>query len=599
MQSGKQKKEAAKAAEAYVTSFEEAITESLSQGDTESVVSLMNQMVGGKDEMSKKTRQISSFNKKYEELFRTLESEVAPALDRYDDNMGRLAQATGMTTAQIEQAANEMGINLTEEIKNFPGLASAIAGGAGWAPGQIIPGMNAVGVGAALDTFTKPQITQQAAEAVDQTGKEIKDILGGGGAVGQDLIGKYLQDAMTLEMSKGLNFMDAFSEMYKKVGIAGEGMYQDGFQFEGQEAALRDPLVNMMNEAFRAFMNDPANPLGSSFTSLNAQTMEQSGVSINPKKEALSLENQFIAASTTGDVEKMANISKMLSDIALWAEDARWNAKASGFKDPAMNAAANYEGYGMQPKVPEHILRPDDISAVFADPSISAALTGVYTAGWRAPEVVNQVAVTNSAGINRGMLGADWNIMGSMVSAQVGAGIQNAIYTYVPGVTGGDTSTPRGGIGDTASNLAQTMGRHRGIDSSISGKRKITSSYRDWGLGSINSDHVTGRAYDLTGQNLGMYKTIVESDGGFAEYHGGAMNRHLHVVPGEGGVGDSMMPKPNMTSPSGGGFTLQEGPTVIQIHGGRDSAEQIAQQVAAVLDKRDRNRSERMNKANA
>jgi hypothetical protein len=128
----------------------------------------------------------------------------------------------------------------------------------------------------------------------------------------------------------------------------------------------------------------------------------------------------------------------------------------------------------------------------------------------------------------------------------------------------GDTRTPRGrGIGDTTSSrLSQTLARHNAINSAISGKRTITSAFRTNNLGSLNSDHVTGRAFDLTGNQLGMYKTTVERQGGFAEYHGASADRHLHVVPGPGGpMGDtvspySSAPQPSMpitASPSGGG----------------------------------------------
>jgi len=108
-----------------------------------------------------------------------------------------------------------------------------------------------------------------------------------------------------------------------------------------------------------------------------------------------------------------------------------------------------------------------------------------------------------------------------------------------------DTSTPRGkGIGDTTSSrLSKTLERHSAMNNMISGKRTITSAFRTNNLGSINSDHVTGRAYDLVGNQLGMYKTTVERQGGFAEFHGGSQNRHLHVVPGPGGpAGDATNP---------------------------------------------------------
>jgi hypothetical protein len=80
------------------------------------------------------------------------------------------------------------------------------------------------------------------------------------------------------------------------------------------------------------------------------------------------------------------------------------------------------------------------------------------------------------------------------------------------------------------------------MDSALTGKRTVTSGYRNYGLGSMNSDHVTGRAYDLVGQNLGQYQSLVKSTGGFAEFHGVNKARHLHVVPGSGAMGDNRMP---------------------------------------------------------
>jgi len=115
-----------------------------------------------------------------------------------------------------------------------------------------------------------------------------------------------------------------------------------------------------------------------------------------------------------------------------------------------------------------------------------------------------------------------------------------------------DTRTPRGSrIGDTVgSRLSRTLSRHQAMDGMISGKRMITSAWRNYNLGSPSSDHVNGRAYDLVGNQLGMYKTIVEKNGGFAEFHGGSTNRHLHVVPGNGPMGDTYSPFTKPTMPS-------------------------------------------------
>jgi hypothetical protein len=91
----------------------------------------------------------------------------------------------------------------------------------------------------------------------------------------------------------------------------------------------------------------------------------------------------------------------------------------------------------------------------------------------------------------------------------------------------------------------------------------MTSAFRTFGLGSPSSDHATGRAYDLTGQNLGAYSKLVHANGGFAEFHGTGGGRHLHVVPGPGPIGDTASPNSMAMAPQkssamvgGGGVTV-------------------------------------------
>jgi hypothetical protein len=157
-----------------------------------------------------------------------------------------------------------------------------------------------------------------------------------------------------------------------------------------------------------------------------------------------------------------------------------------------------------------------------------------------------------------------------------------------------DTSTPRaGGIGDTAtSKLSQTMGRHAAMDGQLTGKRTVTSSLRYNALGSINSDHATGSAYDLTGQNLGMYARMVHANGGFAEFHGTLGDRHLHVVPGPGLMGDTTSPRsagPALATaaPSGGVTNYYS----FEISGG--DSEVIANKVMEKIRQAERNSRER------
>lgn len=159
-------------------------------------------------------------------------------------------------------------------------------------------------------------------------------------------------------------------------------------------------------------------------------------------------------------------------------------------------------------------------------------------------------------------------------------------------IMGSDTSTPRGDT--TSSRLSQTMSRHAMLNSQLTGKRKITSAWRNTALGSINSDHVTGKAYDLTGQNLGQYQRLVHANGGFAEFHGTLADRHLHVVPGSG-YGDSPVPSMSkMPSASSRGVGASNSMTVtMTINGGNNNPETIANMVMAKLNDAQRSMNER------
>lgn len=160
-----------------------------------------------------------------------------------------------------------------------------------------------------------------------------------------------------------------------------------------------------------------------------------------------------------------------------------------------------------------------------------------------------------------------------------------------------DTSTPRSGIvGDTTSSkLSQTMSRHNSINGSIAGKRSITSGYRTYGLGSLNSDHASGRALDLVGDNLVSYAVATRNAGGFAEFHGRGNGRHLHAVPGPGAIGDTGMPQPNTmgvsttATVSGGGNSF-----TFHINGGQSNPEEIANMVMAKIKTAEQRVSERL-----
>ena len=158
-----------------------------------------------------------------------------------------------------------------------------------------------------------------------------------------------------------------------------------------------------------------------------------------------------------------------------------------------------------------------------------------------------------------------------------------------------DTATPKAGkFGDTSTskNLSRTLGRHSSFDSMLTGKRTITSSLRNHNLGSPSSDHATGNAYDLTGQNLGQYSSLIKSAGGFAEFHGAAASRHLHVVPPPGPMGDTSTSMLASMTGGGGGSTYEGDTFNINVSGAAD-AQTTARAVAAEIMKMQKNARQR------
>ena len=155
--------------------------------------------------------------------------------------------------------------------------------------------------------------------------------------------------------------------------------------------------------------------------------------------------------------------------------------------------------------------------------------------------------------------------------------------TIIQEIVAQDTKTNKSNsldsrFGDTASNLSSTLDAHNRLNTGA-GNRFITSSYRNFGLGSSNSDHVNGRAYDLVGDNLISYRDAVKRDGGFAQFHGDAQNRHLHVVPR---IGDSASPAYAMASGvASAASTQSSGAPVynITVNGAGSNPEEIANMV--------------------
>ena len=171
------------------------------------------------------------------------------------------------------------------------------------------------------------------------------------------------------------------------------------------------------------------------------------------------------------------------------------------------------------------------------------------------------------------------------MGSEIKAAVKSAILESVLRVS---IITPRGvddPTGDTTSDRwRRTLSKHSSLDSTVSGSRTITSGVRNNNLGSMMSDHRFGRAYDLTGDNLGQYAMAVKGAGGVAEFHGSAGSRHLHVVPPQGDASS-----PANVSGMGGNTNNY----VIHVSSASSDAEAVADAVMARIRRAERTSRER------
>jgi hypothetical protein len=464
----------------------------------------------------------------------------------YGERTDLLAEMSGKSGAEIEVLAQQLGVNLYDSTKDFMEVAKEL-GVALVRSAAEMKAANREALLAPTDMFDTEIKALKSAEALDMKARTIRDQFMGGG-LSEEATFQYVKDmsADMLAFYKG-DAIKAFFEMQKAVGTGGT-QYQKGNALAGMEGALA-PLFNQMFAQQKTGLVDQGIIgiqgvlAGNDMTASNAD-LKAFINSMDPKKQEMFL-SMIESGSFTEVAGRMGGTEAYL--------------KTLGF-DPS--------------KIKE------------LDPLINE-MTGDMT----------DVATNMGIAVGDFKTAVDNLILqGKQIFQPQGERPEWFTKAAFDELMAGDTSSPRGkGIGDTTSSrLAQTMSRHAAMNGQLTGTRTITSAFRTYGLGSPSSDHATGRAYDLTGQNLGAYSKLVHANGGFAEFHGNNANRHLHVVPGPGGMGDTTVPsfgKMPQSMPGQSGSSVTNNITVNGAPG--QSPEAIAAAVIQKIDARERNIRER------
>lgn len=517
-----------------------------------------------------------------------LNDVATPMMENYDKNIERLSKATGKSAEEIKTLSSEMGVDLTDKVHSLREAFAAL----GMQMPETLDQLNSELRGTmskAITSYLQPLIEkEESILAMDQATETVRQQ---GGFDGQADMFRYIE---TMASSLMAYYPDDPAEAIRQLSAQFGTAENPGAQFGPGGALEGVPLPPEFFEATNAIRSLATEGAVTDTTATVSKFLNEAGVS-----DQVDFSSTFEAAiaqlrdgTPEGEerlLEAIGQLNTRMMDPVFEESLKGMNAAEQGsalvqfFKDSGF-AVAGYD-YGVSPESQSSALPGGEE----AETMRQAILSGMNESLAKTPDWWDNAPGWWEDGSEARLTPENATLTPTQVSIRPTdiTAIRDAANPKPP-----DTSTSRlPSIGDSASSrLASTMTRHGMYDSMLAGNRTVTSSLRNNNLGSLNSDHKTGNAYDLTGQNLVGYSAMVNRTGGFAEFHGAGDNRHLHVVPGAP-MGDAVSPAPMpVVAASGGGSTAYN----IQIYAGSgQDPNAIANAVMAKIDAKNRDTKER------
>jgi len=525
-------------------------------------------MVITEEQLKQMKKQPEAALQKLQKQFEAESSAINQMDAVYSDRLDELERISGKSRPEIELLAKELGVNLYDSTIKFTEVLQKL----GMATVKSAEQMRQANVDilsggmGILETEIKKE---QAAATINERASGFASAMKGGKVTRQErleFLQGNLQDAQALFGSGVVGFYEQTEQIgtrekpgpaFQKGGIF-EGISPDQFFGKaGTEGDVQPTLLSMRQRTMKDFTSNAATQISSMFT-----------------QKGLSTDVNAIQASINSMTDEEIKALLVSMEDGTFGTGAGMKRKRTSYDtliEDEIKRITGGEGFDITAKG-----MPMD--------KLDAVATELKDGSKEFVDAVTKFKLmTDEMFKNPMMDGPAW--------------LQTP-PTWWNTPPGGDTSSSRGAaIGDsTSSRLGMTMARHASINSQLTGKRTITSSYRTFALGSPSSDHLTGRAIDLVGANLGQYKKLTEESGGFAEFHGRGASRHLHVVPGPGAIGDSAVPvmaRPIQAVPSSRG-SAGGNSYVFNINGGNQSPEEIANRVMMKIREVERTNRERM-----
>lgn len=488
---------------------------------------------------------------------------LTPAFDQFDNIMSSLKLSTGMTSEEIVTLATKMNVNLYDPTIKLEDAVVKLGAGMIKTADQFNQALRDVGV-KSLSVFDKFNKKKEMQDAIQSAGNKLR-----GGDTSMQAFQDYYTKAMDFQNFE--NPDDPLGNfLSRKKEFANGDIYKKGGALYGVKRNAE--FDNLAGQALTQEQTDLAKTmttqLGSKLTGAGVNFEDAEGASAMMQDKI----SKLLTKAGSGDQTAITELTSLQSTLSgsgnIFTKDNNNNAKILSNLLGGTAEGANTKNLGSS----------------FGGFKLGADKTGAE-ANKQLTETQSTIRDGFLEAINSGLMSATsqpewWNNTPSWWAE----GLKIEDNKIVPA----DTSSPRAGaIGDTSvsKTLGRTMGRHNYFNGLVSGKRNVTSSWRNYGLGSPSSDHVTGNAYDLTGQNLGMYASLINTSGGFAEFHGSAGSRHLHVVPPPSPMGDtssgrmgSVGASPTSSTYEGDSFNI----TVVESKDAKATAQEVVRQIAEI-----------------
>jgi hypothetical protein len=504
-----------------------------------------------------------------------LEDQALKAFKNVDENLKQLTATTGMSEQAMFELSDKMGVDLTDNTLDLSEALDRLGLAIPQTTEEIYKSIKRIAIDS-MNAVLRPIIEQEEAVlAMDQAAKEIQQ--SGGFTGGPAQIAKFLSTVLGGNYAR---FKDPFRALsgfergfansegtaYTSPTSTFFGMYE---QLGGAEGPFQKQIDELLANQRRDVYGSLGATSATALSGLPGQDFKFDGADFASAYQAIAdapgikpgTATEFAGLFTTELNRRLGEKDFRDAFTKLNTPEERKAATAQVMAET--DALVRYLMGGQLEGIPTQKVEIPGLGEI--EGPIMSIGSVLDTAASRVQDELGKMGEAVKNGITAAFSSPDtkplwwglpdwWKAPGGDTTAP-----RNMVFPH--GTSAGPAVTPQFPGGDpnrlgittmnddtndtTSSRLARTMMSHSQLNSQLPGKRSITSSWRNTNLGSLNSDHVTGNAYDLVGQNLVGYSALVNSSGGFAEFHGSGGDRHLHVVPGAAGAapyGDAVSP---------------------------------------------------------